>query len=122
VSDYGPEIAPTGHIETPKGVYNAANRQDVKAKEKAQKLREDGKIEAFGKLMGTTYGRAVVYDILLGAGVWLPAGSPDFNSNALWFREGVRQTGLDINGQAWRANPEGYKLMLSENFAPPTMR
>jgi hypothetical protein len=115
-----PESLPLGDIEMPEGVYNAANRTDVNNSRKAQKLRELGKDEALRTLLGTKYGRVVIYDVLNLAGIWSAAGNPmpsatRGNSEALWFKEGARQLGIEINTMAWRASPSGYKLMLDEN-------
>ncbi len=109
------ELTPLGDIETPEGIYSASNRSSVKAREKAQKLREEGKLAALRDMMRSIYGRAVVYDLLLGAGFWSAGISATYNSNEMWARAGARQIAVELNGLAWRADPALYKLMIDEN-------
>ena len=109
------ELPPLGDIDTPDGVFNAANRGGVKAREKALKLREEGKQEALRALLGNKYGRAFVYDLLHGAGFWNSGVSATYNSNEMWARAGARQVAVALNEAAWRADSAAYKLMIEEN-------
>lgn len=110
-----PELAPLGDTETPDGIYNASNRSSVKAREKTLKLREDGKLAALREMMRSPYGRAMVYDLLLGAGFWSSGVSATYNSNEMWARAGARQVAVELNGLAWRADSTLYKMMIDEN-------
>ena len=113
-----PELPPLGDIETPDGIFNAANRGGVKAREKAVKLREEGKDEALRVLVASRYGRAVIYDMLLAAGFWDAGVSATYNSNEMWARAGARQVAVALNAAAWRADSAAYRLMLEENTNP----
>ena len=114
-----PDLPPLGDIETPDGIFNAANRGGVKAREKAVKLREEGKDEALRVLISTKYGRAVVYDLLHAAGFWNAGVSATYNSNEMWARAGARQVAMALHEAAWRADLSAYKLMIEENANPP---
>lgn len=113
-----PEALPLGDIEMPAGVYNAANRSDVNGRKKAIEQREEGKQEAFRVFLETKYGRAFVYDLLKRAGMWDTGVNASYNSNEMWSRLGMRQVAGELNALAWRASPQGYKLMLDENHTP----
>ncbi len=112
------EAPPLGDIETPPGIFNAANRGGVKAREKATKLRDEGKAEALRVFMSNKYGRAVIYDLLNSSGFWSAGISATYNSNEMWARAGARQVAVEINGLAWRADSAAYKLMIDENTNP----
>ena len=85
---------------------NAADRKDIRRREKQAKLDARSRAEVVHSLMSTTQGREWMWDKLATARVF----SSTFNGDALYsaFNEGRRSAGLSLLGIVMLACPEQY--------------
>lgn len=100
--------------------YNAAERADVKAAEKAAKLFDQQKRDMTNSIMSTTPGRAWMLDRLERCHVF--SISYTNNANATAFAEGERNIGLQDLNDIMATCPDMYVLMLQERNARDASR
>ena|SRR6516164_9463987 len=95
--------------------FNAANRKDVRRREKQAKFNERTRLETMKSLMGTMYGRQWVYNLLM---YRCHLFDSSFSvKNVLYdtaYLEGERNIGLQIYGDVLAACPDEYIQMMRE--------
>ena len=92
--------------------YNAGERKDVRAAEKAAKIAESQSAEIIRSLMSIPPGRAWVLTLLESAHVF--ATSFDRDPVAMAFNEGERNQGLILLTAIMSACPDQFLLMMKE--------
>ena len=93
-------------------VYDASNRKDIRAAEKAAAIAERNRINYLAAAMSTTQGRVWFYDLLEFCHVF----ADPFTGNALAeaYSKGERNVGLRIFADILTHCPDSYILMVKE--------
>ena len=91
---------------------NAANRQDVRRKEKESKIAELEQAEVIAHLLATRTGRNYIWDQLSAAHIFHTSFSGDPLQMA--FAEGERNSGLRLLNDILTYSPDNFILMLRE--------
>ena len=96
-------------------VYNAAERQHVKAASKQAKIDASQRLEIIKGIMSLGPGRKWMHDILESCHIF----ASSFTTNALStaFAEGERNIGLRLVSDIMQACPDQYVLMMREKNA-----
>jgi hypothetical protein len=93
-------------------MYNAADRKNVRAAEKAAKREAQERHNLLVATMSSTSGRKWIHDLLFSCHVFRASFSNDPLEMA--FREGERNVGLRILDDLMQACPDDYVLMMRE--------
>ena len=75
----------------------------------------DLELNDFKRLMETTFGRRIMYRMLVKAGIYTSSYSVEAPQHHIYFREGARNFGLWILGEVQQSSPSLYITMLEEN-------
>jgi hypothetical protein len=92
--------------------YSAANRKDVRRLEKQAKLDERARQETIRALMGTTQGRQWVFERLTASHIF--ASSFSLDPLQMAFKEGERNSGLQLLNDVMAISPDEYVMMMRE--------
>lgn len=92
--------------------FDASDPEQVNQRRRDAKRRDLRHREVVQRIMGTTDGRAWLFDFLVGC--HMNATSFDMNDRVHAFREGERNIGLKVQAEMQRF-PTEYLLMLKEN-------
>lgn len=92
--------------------YNAAERRDVRAAEKAAKIIDAESLAYTSSVMSSATGRAWMLDILELCHIFTTTYSSNPYDSA--FNEGQRSMGLALLDRIMRACPNNYSLMMAE--------
>ncbi len=82
--------------------------------EKAQQAREQA-LDDLRRLLADPHGRRVAWRLLGLAGVFRISYLPGLDAATVAFREGERNTGLNLLNDLLAASPGGYAQMIQEN-------
>lgn len=96
---------------------NAADRQSVKAQERALRLKNSMRDDGVRIMLSSGEGRAFLAWLLFDVSALnSPLEAPSFNPAVVHFFAGRRQVALDLQAIALQLDRKGYMLMLSEHL------
>ena len=93
--------------------FNAAERKDVRAAEKAARIAERERQDVIRNLCSTYAGRRYIWERLASAGIFVAV--PPTDALQMAFAEGIRSQGLALLNDVLTACPDQYVRMMQES-------
>ena len=94
--------------------FDAADPEQVAAREAAVKLREEQRRAVESALMSTTQGREWVWQVLSDCHAWDERIAVTANAYEQGFWSGQREIGLQLMRRVARSSPDNFSRMLTE--------
>ena len=97
--------------------YNAADREQIKAKKRTQKQIEREQDEVMAALLQHPNGRRWLATLIFETcGLNAPLQDQDYRTDAIHFKEGSRRVAILLQSQALRVNRKNYIMLLDEHL------